>query len=165
MHHVAMALAAQPEAGMNTQQCKYLWTACTNMSVNRNRGQELQWSTWGHYLQLNAGVTPLWFWADLFVLKIKRLASQMDQSGTLRCRIPGQPEEWLSIVWPSSRSAAVVCTLRHTGIDADLHRRTHRNNHNHKEPVSDQPVWPVDSVALLPVLGAPGLLTVCPFTC
>lgn len=37
-------------------------------------------------------------------------------------------------------AAAAVCTLRHTGVDADFHRRTHRNNHNHKEPVWDQPV-------------------------
>lgn len=113
MHHVAMALAAQTEAGVNTQQRKYLWTTCTNMSVNRNRGREQQWSTWGHYLQLNAGVTPLWFWTNLFVLKIKRLSSQMDQSGTLRCRIPGRPEEWLPIVWPSSRSAAAVHAQTH----------------------------------------------------
>lgn len=55
--------------------------------------------------------------------------------------IPGQPEECLSIVWPS-----VACTPRHTDTDADLHLRAHRNNHNHKEPVWGQPACPVTAL-------------------
>lgn len=64
-----------------------------------------------------------------------------------------------------SVSCCGVHAQTHPDMDADLHLRTHRNNHDHKEPVSGQPAWPIDSAALLPALCAPGLLTVWPFIC
>lgn len=90
------------------------------------------------------------FWADLFVLKIKPSI----------CRWISE-ESRANLENGSQWSAAVVCTLKRTHADADLYLGTHRSYHKHKEPVSGQPAWRIDSAALL---GSPDSVAIHLFT-